>query len=436
MHVSPLCHRRTLLQLGAVSVLAGAAPTLAAPSPTRRACVFIMLQGGASHHDLWDPKPEASREISGPFESIATKTSGIRFGELLAETATISDKLCVIRSMTHNFNNHIAGTYIALTGSTNQSNNDREAHADDFPGPGAVLNYLQREIPKVPRSVSLPTWLSIPGPSNRMPGQYGGFLGSVNDPFLIEGDPNGKKYRPLSLEFNQGMTTQRLDERMNLSSRLDAAARLLEHDLDQRYNHLQKSAYDLVVDGRVRQALDIESESPAIRDRYGRTKIGQSLLVARRLIEAGVQFVAFNAFNQEWDTHGGLKGRYHQIVPPMDKAFAALVSDLDERGLLDSTLVVNTGEFGRTPRVNKDGGRDHWPNAYSLALAGGGVRGGIVHGATDHHGSEVLQSPVAPADVLATLWRQLGIDPATDLRDRLNRPMRLSNGRILHELLA
>lgn len=409
---------------------------MASSGSPRRSCIFILLQGGPSHHDLWDPKPEASREIAGPFETIATKSTGVCFGELLEKTATISDKLCVIRSMTHNFNNHIAGTYIALTGSTNQPNADREAHADDFPGPGAVLNYLERDVPKVPRSVSLPTWLSIPGPSNRMPGQYGGFLGSVHDPFLIEGDPSEKEYRPLSLDWNNGNSAGRMSERISLAARLDAAARLLEKELGERYDHLRQSAYDLVVDGRVRQALDVASEPEAVRSRYGQTKIGQSLLVARRLIEAGVQFVSYNAFNQEWDTHGGLKGRYKQIVPPMDQAFAALVGDLAERGLLETTLVVNTGEFGRTPRINKDAGRDHWPNAYSMALAGGGFRGGIVHGLSDHHGAEVLESPVAPGDVLATLWRQLGIDPATDLRDRLNRPMRLSNGRVLHELLA
>ncbi len=161
-----------------------------------------------------------------------------------------------------------------------------------------------------------------------------------------------------------------------------------------------------------------------------------SLLVARRLVEAGVQFVAYNAFNQEWDTHGGLEGRYKQIVPPVDQSFAALVADLEERGMLDRTLVVNTGEFGRTPQVNKDGGRDHWPNAYSTVVAGGGLKRGIVLGETDRHGAEVLTRPVAPADFLATLWHQLDIDPATEIHDRLNRPHRVSDGRVIRELIA
>jgi hypothetical protein len=402
----------------------------------RRSCIFILLQGGPSHHDLWDPKPQASAEIRGSFETIETSQPGIELGELLQRSARVANRLCLVRSMTHQFNNHIAGTYIALTGSTNQPNQDREAHSDDYPGPGAILNYLGPLAPSVPRSVSLPTWLSIPGPSNRMPGQYGGFLGSVRDPFLIEGDPSGASYRPLTLSFPAGMDSGRLSTRLSLSAQLDSSARLLEKDLDRQYDRLRHSAYDLVVDGRVRQALDLTQESAAVRDRYGRTRIGQSLLLARRLVEAGVQFVAYNAFNQEWDTHGGLVGRYKEIVPPMDQAFASLVDDLAQRELLDNTLVINTGEFGRTPRVNKDGGRDHWPNAYTTVLAGGGIRSGMVYGETDRQGAEVLGRPVAPADLLATMWHQLGIDPATEIWDRLHRPHRVSDGRVIRDILA
>lgn len=435
--IHPHWQRRELLKIGALSLLgAGASAAHAQAKVPRRQCIFIMLQGGPSHHDLWDPKPAASAEIRGPFETIATTLGDVRFGELLPHSARVADKLCIVRSMTHQFNNHIAGTYVALTGSNNQPNQDREAHSDDFPGPAAILNALQTAPPSVPRSVSLPTWLSIPGPSNRMPGQYGGFLGSVHDPFLIEGDPNASDYRPLSLTMSDGMDASRLDARLNLSAQLDGAARLLESEQRDKYDRLRQSAYDLVVDGRVRKALDLSDESAETRDRYGRTKIGQSLLIARRLVAARVQFVAFNAFNQEWDTHGDLPRRYRQIVPPMDQAFAALVADLDREGLLDSTLVVNTGEFGRTPRINKEAGRDHWPNAYSTVLAGGGLRRGFVWGETDRHGAEVLQSPVAPADILATVWHQLGIDPATHIYDRLHRPHRVSDGTVLKDLLA
>ena len=430
--------RRELLRIGALSILGATAPRAALAtrggSAQQRSCIFILLQGGASHHDLWDPKPAAAQDIRGPFETTATAVPGLQFTTMAPGAARVADRLCVVRSMTHRFTNHIAGTYVTLTGSTNQPDQDREAHADDFPGPGAVLNYLQKETPSVPRSVSLPNWLSIPGPSNRMPGQYAGFLGSVHDPFLIEGDPAAADYRPLSLSMPDGMNSDRLRQRLGLLAQLDSATHLLERELNARYDHLRQSAFDMVVDGRVRRALDLSQESAATRDRYGRNKFGQSLLLARRLVEAGVQFVAYNCFNQEWDTHGGLERRYQQIVPPMDTAFSALVEDLATRGILDNTLVVNTGEFGRTPKVNNNAGRDHWPNVYTALLAGGGLRGGYVHGASDALGTEVLSQPVSPADLLATLYRQLGIDPQTELRDRLNRPLQLSDGRVIHEL--
>ena len=443
MQVPAAVGRRELLRVGALSILGCAGgdafgrrvATAATAGPPadgwQRQCIFILLQGGASHIDLWDPKPRAVAEIRGPFRPIATTVPGIEFGELMERSATVADKLCVIRSMTHKFSNHIAGTYITLTGSNNQRDQDREAHSDDFPGPGAVLNALQTSPPGVPRSVSLPNWLSIPGPSNRMPGQYGGFLGAVHDPFIIEGDPNMSGYKPLALTPPEGMTNDRLGNRLELNRRLDGVARLLEKDTREQYDRLQQSAYDLVTDGRFRRALDLSEEPASVRDAYGRTKFGQSLLLARRLIEVGVQFVAHNAFNQEWDTHGGLLGRYQQIVPPMDRAFAALVADLADRGLLERTLVVNTGEFGRTPGINKDAGRDHWPNVYSTVLAGGGVRGGVVYGASDSKGGEPADRPVTPADVLATVYDRLGIAPKTELRDRLNRPIQLSDGTVL-----
>ncbi len=437
--MSGLFTRRGWLKLGSLSLLTpsrlGAMGAEPAISP-RRSCIFLMLQGGPSHLDLWDPKPAASREIRGQFGVLRTATPGMHVGELLPQTAQVSEHLAIIRSMTHKFTNHIAGTYITLTGSENQPDRDREAHSDDFPGPGAVLNYLQHDTPNVPRSVSLPNWLSIPGPSNRMPGQYAGWLGSSYDPFLIEGDPNQTPYNPLSLKLPDGFTAGRFGRRLDLLGQLDRIRDQLEQELNQRYDRLLLSAYRLVMDGRVREAVDLDRVPPAVRDRYGRTKLGQSLLLARRLVEAGVQFVGVNEFNQKWDTHGNLVNRYRSIVPPLDRAYAALVGDLHERGMLSSTLVVQAGEFGRTPRINNQAGRDHWPNAYSVVLAGGGVRGGTVYGQTDAHAGEVVRGRVSPADLLATMWHQLGIPPETVLRDRLNRPHTLSGGRVLSEILG
>lgn len=433
--------RRELIRIGGLSLFGPllSGPTASADSHVvdEKSCIFMLLQGGLSQLDTWDPKPDAVPEIRGSFRAESTTTPGMLFTELMQRSAQISEHLCVIRSMTHRFTNHIAGTYITLTGSSDQQDRDREAHGDDFPGPAAVLNYLNpNEGRRVPRSVSLPNWLSIPGPSNRMPGQYAGFLGSVNDPFLVEGDPSRKDYRPLALSLPEGVTGVRMGARLSLMQQLDQAAKLLESDLRQRYDHLQSSAYEMVVSGTIRRALDLSDEPDSLRDRYGRNRVGQSLLVARRLIEAGVQFVGFNEFNQKWDTHGGLVGRYRSIVPAMEAGFAALVQDLADRGLLDQTLVINTGEFGRTPKINGGAGRDHWPNVYSMVLAGGGVRGGVTYGASDSRGAEVLSAPVAPADVLATMYRILGVDPATELRDRLDRPIQLSGGRVLSQILS
>ena len=447
--------RRELMRIGGLSIMGtAAAPALATPmnwrSDSERSCIFILLQGGLSQLDTWDPKPDAVPEIRGPFRQSSTSTPGIQFGELMAKSTAISQHLCVVRSMTHKFTNHIAGTYITLTGSNNQQDRGREAHGDDFPGPGAVLNYLKQQhsarsqriaegkpgSSSVPRSISLPNWLSIPGPSNRMPGQYAGFLGSVHDPFLVEGDPSAKDYRPLALSLPDGIDDKRMGKRLTLMRQLDSAARLLESELNQRYDHLKTSAYDMVVSGTIRDALDLSKEPDSLRDKYGRNRVGQSLLLARRLVEAGVQFVGFNEFNQKWDTHGGLKGRYEHIVPEMDAAFAALVEDLADRGMLDRTLVINTGEFGRTPQVNNQNGRDHWPNVYSTVLAGGGIIGGTSYGSSDSRGAEVLSHPTSPADILATMWHCLQVAPSEELRDRLNRPMQLSEGRILSELIA
>lgn len=435
-------HRRELLRIGALSILgtASSASSSSASSAVGKGAanqaIYIMLQGGASHLDLWDPKPDAVSEIRGPFRSIPTSVPGLRFGELMKHTAGIADRMTIIRSMSHKFTNHIAGTYVTMTGSENQPDRDREANADDFPGPGAILNRLQATTSSIPVSVSLPNWLSIPGPSNRMPGQYGGFLGSTYDPFLFEGDPSAQDYNPLSLSLPDGMTAGRLSDRLSLTAQLDNAARKMEKEHGQRMDALRLSAFDLIVDGRVRTALEIDREPAAVRDRYGRTKFGQSLLVARRLIEEGVKFISYNELNQRWDTHAAIENTYNRIVPPMEQAYAALIHDLEERGLLDTTMVINAGEFGRTPGINKDGGRDHWPNVYSISLAGGRVKRGYVHGSSDSTGSEVAESAVHPADVLATLWQHLGHSPKTIIHDRLGRPHRISSGRILEEILS
>ena len=434
--------RRELLRVGGLSIAGTLSPfgapeglTCEASHPKKR-CIFLMLQGGPSHLDLWDPKPRAGKEVRGPFNPMSTRLPGVAFGELIPGQASIADRLTVIRSMTHKFTNHIAGTYITLTGSTNQQDRDREAHPDDFPGPGAILNHLCPAQTSIPNSVSLPNWLSIPGPSNRMPGQYGGFLGPICNPFLVEGDPNRKDYNPLSLTLSSETGLARLQGRQSLLKQLDQTARWLDRDKIQESSRLYQSAYELVTDGRIRAALRLNDVQEDERDRYGRNRLGQAILLAKRLSQAGVPWVGYNEFNQKWDTHGGLKGRYESIVPPLDQAFTALVSDLERDGTLEDTIVVLAGEFGRTPKINGDAGRDHWPNAYSIVMAGGGLQPGLIYGQTDNQGAEVIQDAVSPGDVLATVWKLMGLDPSTTIHDRLGRPHPVSNGRVRHGLIG
>ncbi len=431
--------RREILRIGALSLCGlsiGKVATAGEASRRKKlaSTIFVMLQGGPSHIDLWDPKPDAPQEVRGKFKPIDTHLPGLRVGELLPHTAAIANQLAIVRSMRHQFTNHIAGTYVTLTGSTDQPDADREAAAKDFPGPGAVLNYLQETPPQVPVSVSLPNWLSIPGPSNRMPGQYGGFLGTTYDPFLVAGEPQKAGFKPLSLTLPDDMDRSRLEGRKTLLQQLDAETRSLESQGTKSLDRLSATAYQMLTDPRMRRALDLDRESDKMRERYGLTKIGQSLLLARRLIEAGVRFVGFNEFNQHWDDHSSLFNNYPKKVAPVDQAHSALVTDLADRGLLDETLVILTGEFGRTPTINKDGGRDHWPRAYSTVLAGGGVRGGQVYGSSDTRGSDVATLPVSPADLLATMWHCMGVDPGAELRDKTERPYKLCTGRVVNEL--
>jgi Protein of unknown function (DUF1501) len=431
--------RREVLRIGALSVFGSAAiPALSSAaqrsSANQNACILLFLQGGPSHLDLWDPKPHAPSEVRGPFGSIATRVGGLRFCETLPKTAAAADKLAVIRSMTHGFNNHIAGTYIMHTGSATQPNADREAAADDYPGPGAVLNWMQKKATNVPVSVALPNWLSIPGPSNRMPGQYGGFLGSQYDPFLIQGDPSKPGFKPLSLTLPGDVSASRLRARGSLLAQLDRGVRQLETSATHSHDRYFETAMTFLTDHRLRDALDLRREKPAMRDMYGRNRFGQSLLLARRLVEAGVRFVAFNEFNQSWDHHSAVEKNLKTCVPSMDRGHSALLADLEQRGMLQRTLVIATGEFGRAPKMNADGGRDHWPQAYSTLLAGGGIRGGQTYGRSDSRGAYVADKPVRPVDLLATMWTVLGIDPATELHDRTNRPHPLSRGQVLTTL--
>lgn len=431
--------RRQVLQIGALS-LSGAS-ALAESGGTKRPAtakhgILVFLQGALSQHDVWDPKPNAPAKVRGPFSPIETALPGLRLTNLSPRTAQIADKIAVVRSMSHQFNNHIAGTYIALTGSTVQANVSREAAQTDAPGPGGLLNYLRRNQGGAPVAVSLPTWCGAPGESNPMPGQAGGYLGATHDPFLIQGEPHKPDFKPLSLTLPGEVPLARFNSRSQLLENLDAVTRDFETKGTRTHDRLYASAVDLLANPKFRDALDLTKESPALREKYGMTKIGQSLLLARRLVEAGVTWVTFNEFNHIWDFHADLEPNNKDMVPQLDRAYSALIADLCDRGLHDSTLVINAGEFGRTPVINKKAGRDHWPDVYSLAISGGGIRGGQIYGASDSRGAYPTTPPVSPADLYATIWTCFGIDPATEVFDRAGRPYPVSTGRAVDGLLA
>ncbi len=451
--------RREILKAGALGTLGfGLADLLkltaqASPELRRRpvkSVIVLQKYGAPSHIDTWDMKPAAPVEIRGEFDSIATPIPGYHVCEHMPRTAQLVDKMTIVRSMGHRVANHNPATYFMLTGRTSTADIVQVgATPDDWPNPGAVLSKLRPGEGKLPDSVILPhlTFDQV----YTTPGQFGGILGKKYDPFVIAQDPNQADFSIDELQLRQGITLSRLDNRRQLLDQLDRTQQNVEKTLavagmDQYYDR----AWSILTSPESKQAFDISREPDSVRDRYGRNTVGQSMLMARRLIEAGVRFVTcYHGLNPGdtagWDTHrdnfNGLKNR---LLPPDDQGFAALILDLEQRGMLDSTLVVWCGEFGRSPRIGKadvtkriaPAGRDHWPFAYSIGLVGGGVKPGYICGKTDKIGAYPVGRPYGPADVAATIFWALGIDPATEIHDRLGRPFKLADGNPATEWFA
>lgn len=459
--------RRAFLRVGAAAPLGLSLAHLLRAAETgrgrARSLIVFALEGGPSHIDLWDMKPEAPEAIRGEFAPIETSAPGLLFCEHLPRLARQAHHLAVVRSVHHTIGDHNAGYYQAVTGKS-PSVGGRLIVApspENFPCLGSVVARLKPGDGTLPDFVHVPDWMSNNG--FLLPGQGAGFLGARFEPFLA-GDPSLPGYRVPGLTLSEGMTESRVASRhalLDLVDRTldgpgaDAAAGMGEH---------YRKAYDLIASPAARRAFDLDAEPASVRERYGldpdnpRAKearqfgglphLGQCLLLARRLIEAGVRVVTVCTgarFDQTWDTH-----RQHfpllkrSILPMFDRGFSALLEDLSARGLLDETLVLAVGEFGRTPRVGQvtsdagadANGRDHWPYCYSVLLAGGGVPGGSVYGASDRFGAYPARDPVTPADIVATVYQALGIDPATILRDpNQDRPLFLSEGTPIRALL-
>jgi hypothetical protein len=462
--------RRESLQAGALAVLGGLglADLLraeevrsAAARAKAKNVVVLFLLGGAASQDMYDLKPNAPAQIRGEFKPVATSAPGIQVSEHLPGLAKWMHKAAIVRSV-----NHRAGCHNPLPAYSgyDQPLLSLTSTLDTYPpSMGSVCEYLNRANTDLPAYVYLPDYPGW-GEFARHPGPYAGFLGKRYDPLFSECQPwldknvrrdtrDGFIWRGqpsiAGSTLSEGITLDRLNTRQTLLQQFDLQLRRAEqHPALERFDRNQRRAFSLLTASKLKQAFDVDGESPRVRDRYGRTLVGSSTLVARRLIEAGVRFVnvTWEWYHMRlgvpndvgWDTHWNNFSTLSKVLlPNFDQTFSALMEDLDGRGLLDETLVAVLSDFGRTPQVNKDAGRDHWTYCYSVLLAGAGIRGGTVYGASDAHAAFVKDNPVRPADIVATIFEALGIDPEMPLYDESNRPHPAAQGgRAIREILA
>jgi len=406
------------------------------------------MLGGPPQHETWDPKPQAPAEVRGDFGAIATRTPGLHVGELMPLTAGLTDRIAVLRAMSTDDNAHSSSGYWMLTGHPHAPKNQENAlpgSPNDWPCLGAVVRQVRGDVGGLPGSIRLPEEIWNTG---RLvwPGQNAGWLGAQADPWLITCDPNAPDFRIPDIALPADISMGRLSDRQQLRQLVQGGRPGLgSSDAVRRWRQWQSKAIDLVASGEARRAFELEREAETTRDRYGRNRFGQSVLMARRLVEAGVSLVQVNWTRWEtdesvapaWDTHAKNSQRLKDdLMPPMDLAYSALLEDLEQRGLLDETLVVWMGEFGRTPKINAAGGRDHWGHTFSVALAGGGIRGGVVHGQSDRIGAYPVEGRVEPQDLAATIFHCLGLASHTELHDRLGRPLAISRGTPIAPILA
>jgi hypothetical protein len=437
--------RRAVLKAGALGLAGLGLPALLRAEAegrrkaTARSVILLFQFGGPSHLDTFDPKPDAPKEVRGEFGVIPTSVPGLRIAEHLPRLARIADKYALLRGVHHTRSSHNPGAYYSLTGREPLSDLvTANASAVDFPHPGCVVDYLDGDRDrKTPASVALPTMIAD-GPF-RTPGEFAGFLGKIYDPLWVLSDPNAPGFDVQELTLPAGIDVERLDDRKAILDDLDAKSHMADKAAVKGMKAYLARAIDLLASPATKKAFAIEEESDRVRERYGRNTYGQSVLLARRLVEAGVRFVTvyYSAGIGGWDTH---KDNFNTLrnsrLPHTDLALSALLEDLDARGLLGETLVYWTGDFGRTPKINGDAGRDHWPSCQTVLMAGGGVRGGQTYGASDRTGAYPIDKAVRPDDVTATVFHALGFDPDTVVRDQLDRPVPISAGAPIRALFG
>ncbi len=418
--------RRSFLRLGAAGLTSLGLPQILQARACREAkdtrVILLWLEGGPSHLDLWDMKPAAPAEYRGYWRPIPTNVPGLQITEMFPKQARLADKFSIVRTLHHGDGDHIGSAHILLTGRVGPTAANQ---APTAPSQGSIV---ARTIGA--RRPSLPPYVVIPQAVSGVmrPGYFGAsYVGQSYDPFETGGDPNSPSFKVANLSLSAGMSVERLDDRRSLRRSLDTFRR--DADAKGAFDALddfEKQAFELVTSQSVLRAFNLAGEDEATRDRYGRNTWGQSTLLARRMVEAGVSFVTVNMGG--WDQHGDLKAKMELYLPRVDAAVSSLFQDLHARGLLDQTLVVVCGEMSRSPRMN-DGfggqppGRDHWSSAISLVMGGGGVRGGRIVGATDPRGESIVERPVTPEQLHATIYNVLGIDPSVAFPDRAGRPV-------------
>jgi hypothetical protein len=413
-----------------------------------KSCILLFLMGGPPQHSTWDPKPEAPAEVRGEIGPLATKVPGMHFGELMPRLAAQADKLCVLRAVSTGDNAHSSSGYYMLTGRPHAPMNAENANPgppNDWPNVGSVVNALAPSRGNLPGAVRLPCHI-FNTDGSVWPGQAGGFLGPNVDPWLFRCTPASPDFKIPEFTLPIDITDERLTLRHSLLRDLNQVFAGIERPgALNHYDSLSQRAYDLLTSSQSRAAFNLADEPDELRTRYGNTQFGQSTLLARRLVEAGVRLVQVNWYRGPdepsdapcWDSHAQETKRLKSVlIPPFDAAFATLLDDLSQRGLLDETLVVCLSEFGRTPRFNNRGGRDHWGHVFSIAMAGGGIQGGAVYGASDRLGAQPNDGLVRPEDIIATIFHCLGLNPETEMEDAQGRLLTISRGQVLRHLLV